>query len=147
MAQIDRMTVTDLDAAQAIEKSSFSNPWGRESMEEALLSSRYLFLAARDEGRLIGYAAASFAADQMDVADIAVDWKYRRMGIGKALMKALLQTGFSRGALEAFLEVRESNEAAIALYKSFGFTGRYRRKAYYSDPTENAVVMNLSFDE
>ncbi|MGI6106586.1 MAG: ribosomal protein S18-alanine N-acetyltransferase [Lachnospiraceae bacterium] len=147
MAAIDKMTIADLDEAQAIEKSSFSNPWSWKSMEDALLSSRYVFIAARDEGKLIGFAAGSYAADQMDIVDIAVDWKYRQMGVGTALLKALLEIAFSNGILETYLEVRESNEAAVGLYKKFGFTGRYRRKDYYSDPTEDAIVMNLSLEQ
>ncbi len=99
------------------------------------------FFAAIDGGILVGFGGYSKAADQADVIDVAVLPAYRRRGIARALMHAVLSDAATRGAEAIFLEVRASNAPAIALYTALGFTSCGVRKNYYANPREDAVLM------
>ncbi len=105
------------------------------------------FFAAVAEGRLVGFGGYSLAADQADVIDVAVAPSFRRQGIARLLMQSVLADASDRGAEAIFLEVRESNAGAIALYTALAFTACGVRKNYYANPRENAVLMTRSLAE
>lgn len=99
------------------------------------------FFAAISDGELVGFGGYSIAADQADVIDVAVAPAYRRRGIARTLMQTVLADAAERGASAIFLEVRASNVSAIALYTALGFTACGKRKNYYANPREDAVLM------
>ena len=99
------------------------------------------FFAAVCDGCFVGFGGYSVAADQADVIDVAVAPLYRRRGIARMLMEKMLTDAAAHGACDVFLEVRASNEGAIALYTSLGFTPCGVRKNYYANPREDAVLM------
>jgi [ribosomal protein S18]-alanine N-acetyltransferase len=145
----DRDTVTleaavesDLDAIAELERASFADPWSRKSFEAVLDEPAAMLVVARVSTiPLAGYVVAWFAADEGQIANLAVREPTRRRGIGSMLLAGALLEGQRRGASNIYLEVRESNEAARRLYASRGFEEVGRRKRYYRHPVEDAVVL------
>ncbi len=131
----------DVGEVLAIDRAVFSVPWSEDSFRKYLERPEAVFLVAEDQGRIIGYGSVLVAADQGDIANVAVRREYRRQGVGRELVGALIRRAGERGAESLFLEVRESNAAAIALYRGLDFLPVGRRKKYYHDPLEDAVIM------
>jgi [ribosomal protein S18]-alanine N-acetyltransferase len=137
----------DLDDIVALERQSFSDPWSRASFAEALAQPWVEFRCiCAPGGALLGYVVASFVADEGEIASIAVAPAARRQGVGRSLLDWVVGEGERRGTGALYLEVRESNTAARALYRSRGFLEVGRRRAYYRNPTEDAMVLRLSMD-
>lgn len=133
------------DSIAEVCKLCFSDPWSREAVESTLRAEQNYVVAA--EGGKIGFAAASLAFDTADILDIAVHPDARRRGIGRAMLSHLLALLRENGAKSVFLEVRASNESAIALYSSVGFVPCGIRKNYYTSPKEDALLYVLEFTE
>ena len=125
-----------------LEEAIFSDPWSPGSLLSSFESPHSVFLAATDEGgELLGYAVMYCIAGEAEILNIAVSPAARRRGIGSALMEEMLRRGESAGCELFFLEARESNSAAIALYEKYSFRAVGRRKRYYTRPTEDAIEM------
>lgn len=136
-------TVGDLDAICAIEAASFTDPWSRELFEAAFGEEVCVFLVAEDGGEVIGYALYSVLFEDAEIQSLAVAPRHRRCGAGRGMLERLVADAKIAGAEAIFLEVRESNEAAIALYRAFGFAEVRRIRSYYRRPTEDAIAMRL----
>jgi ribosomal-protein-alanine N-acetyltransferase len=108
-----------------------------------LVRSYALLRVARGEGALTGFALAWRAADELHLTDLGVDPRHRRQGIARQLVLELLTEARVAALRIALLEVRASNVAALALYGGLGFVELDRRRRYYSEPEEDAVVMQL----
>lgn len=135
---------TDATAIAALERRCFSDPWSERSFREALDASSTFVLVAEDAGDAIaGYFVGHVAAGSAEVLNLAVAPEARRRGLGRELLEAGLLELAGRGAEEVFLEVRESNLAAQALYRSYGFREVGRRRDYYTRPRESALVLRL----
>ncbi len=143
--KIERMTVAHLDSVAELERECFAHPWSRESLKETLESKDSLFYVAELDGRVIGCIGMSFVLDEGYIYNVAVEKDSRKNGVGSALIQTLVNYGKKNGFAFLTLEVRESNTAARSLYSNFGFIKVGERKDYYSDPTENAVLMTLYF--
>jgi [ribosomal protein S18]-alanine N-acetyltransferase len=115
--------------------------WSGESFEESLAGSGVVALAGETDGKLSGFLFGRQVGCEAEVLNLAVTPSRRRIGAGGALLRSALEEWQSRGVSRVFLEVRESNTAAIALYAKHGFAGTGRRPAYYHDPAEAAVLM------
>jgi [ribosomal protein S18]-alanine N-acetyltransferase len=129
----------------AIEEASFTNPWTRE-MYLAELENRgvsYCFLAKDDSGRVVGFCSFWRVLDELHINNLAVAPHTRRGGVATALLSHVLTEGGRLGARRATLEVRRSNDAARLLYERFGFTVAGVRRAYYTKPVEDALVLWL----
>ena len=145
---------TDLELVSAIERVSFSDPWSVESLASALALPHGRFFVAEDaeNGRprrgggaaLLGYVVALLYGDEGEIADLAVAPVARRRGVGGVLLDRVIATAMESGARALYLEVRESNLAARALYHSRGFDTVGRRPGYYQRPTEDALVLRRS---
>ena len=139
----------DLPSMLEIERASFSDPWTSDAFESAFALHRMrLFVAEErsDEGRgdahaLVGYVVALLLGDEAEIADLAVAPVARRRGIGRVLLDRTLRDLSERGVDAVFLEVRESNSAARALYESRGFVSVGRRPGYYRQPLEDALIL------
>ena len=139
---IRRMTAEDLEQVWAIERDSFAHPWSLEDYRREVEENRVArYLVAEEDGAVLGFAGAWIIIDESHVTNVAVRADRRGQGIGRAVMSALLQYLSNLGAAYATLEVRESNTAAIALYKSLGFFAAGRRRRYYEDNGEDALIM------
>lgn len=122
--------------------------WSEISFLEALSIPAAKIYAAYDLSlkKIAAYGVIYTAADEGDLANIAVDPDFRNRGLGKALLTALCREAEGFGAKRLFLEVRESNEAARALYASLGFCQTGRRKNYYVNPREDAIIMQKTLN-
>lgn len=133
--------VGDLPAVLAIEQESFSDPWSQASFNALFNVPSVYFAVLESDNGISGYGVMYVAADQSELANLAVARGARGAGCGGRLLRDLLRTGAQRGATEMWLEVRASNEPALALYKRFGFDEVGRRRRYYDRPVEDAVIM------
>jgi len=131
----------DLDAVLAIERASFADPWSRPAFAQSLEGPAVRFDVAVAGDGLAGYVVAWFVADEGEVANLAVAPAHRRGGVAAALLDGVLADARARGVRSVFLEVRESNAAARALYARFGFREGGRRSAYYRKPVEDALIL------
>lgn len=138
---IRRMQGSDLSYAAELEMRYFSVPWTRRQLTESLEDPKYLFLAAEEDGRVVGYAGLLLNLDEGDITNIVVEEAYRGRGIGKALTKGLLEEGRRLGMRAFTLEVRAGNERAIRLYERLGFIQEGVRRRFYEHPAEDALIM------
>lgn len=151
---VSRMTEHDLLAVVEIEETCGLSRWGWEAYHNEIAEGRgALMLVARsrftqpdelDSTDIVGFIAARFAGDEVHINNVAVRPAFRLRGIGAALLGSVLKEGARMGARSAILEVRAANMAAQALYSRLGFRLIGRRKGYYTDPPEDALVMSAS---
>ena len=139
------MTAAHLDGVCAIENACFAHPWSRQSIEAELDNETSLFYVAVEDGQVVGYIGMSFVLDEGYIYNVAVKADCRKNGVGSALIQTLVTHCRKNNFTFLTLEVRESNAPARSLYEKFGFIKVGERKNYYSDPTENAVLMTLYF--
>ena len=131
-----------IDGIFELEKACFSLPWTRENISAYLPDDMHTMLCAVDDaGKVVGYIGLMYVLDEGYIANVAVSQDHRRQGIGTKLLAALVNEAKKRSLSFLTLEVRESNESAIALYKNAGFSEVGLRKNYYDKPTENAILM------
>ena len=134
----------DLDRVAAIERAAFTDPWSRRAFEELLAEPHVRAVAVDgDDGRLAGYALFSLVVGEGEILNLAVDPSARRRGLGRRLLEGVLGAMRAAGTTAVFLEVRQSNRAAIELYAGAGFRPVSIRRRYYRNPTEHAVTMAL----
>ena len=139
----------DLPSIHAIEKACFSDPWELDSISAVLaLPHMKTWVAEQGEGaerRVVGYVIGLLLGVEAEVADLAVDPPLKGKGIGGQLLDCLLNEAPAQGIEAVFLEVRESNAAARALYASRAFQEVGRRKSYYRQPVEDALILRRDF--
>jgi ribosomal-protein-alanine N-acetyltransferase len=114
--------------------------WSKETYDQAH-SSGQIVLTAELNGQVCGFLVARITGDEAEILNMAVDPSHRRNGIGSALLTAAISAAWAQNAQNIYLEVRDSNSAAICFYRQHGFEKASERRGYYSSPTENAVVM------
>ncbi len=140
--EIAPMTPADIPAVLEIERRSFPTPWPRDAYEHELDHNRTaIYLVARREGAVVGYAGMWVVMDEAHITTIAVHPGLRGQGIGERLLIALIDRAGERGARWVQLEVRRSNLVAQSLYRKYGFRDVGVRRHYYSDNGEDALVM------
>jgi ribosomal-protein-alanine N-acetyltransferase len=139
--EIRRMRSADLPRVMLIELSTFTMPWSEATFRGLLRRKDSDLLVADFKGELVGYAVFWAVLDQGELGNVAVDDEHRGEGIGSQLIQAVLERAQERGVHEIFLEVRKSNTRAQDLYRNFGFSEVGRRKNYYLEPLEDALVM------
>ncbi len=135
------MTEADLDAVTLLEQRIFSDAWPREAFEQDVDSANSGFILAESDGVLCGYAGYLIGGGEAQLINIAVAPEYRGKSIAKTLLNYILEIAQKADCENIFLEVRPSNQAAIGLYRKFGFLDLYCRPNYYHSPTEDALVM------
>ena len=138
--EIRRLTYADLPQVIAVERRAFTTPWSLAMFVLELSKTSGICLAATRGERLVGYLICSRYDTIWHVMNVAVDDRLRREGIASALLEHLFAT--ADGPSEQYtLEVRPSNGEAIKLYEQFGFRDAGRRRGYYHDNREDAVIM------
>jgi ribosomal-protein-alanine N-acetyltransferase len=138
--EIRPLTYADLPQVIAIERRAFPTPWSLAMLVLELSKPSGICLAALIEERLVGYLVCSRYDTVWHLMNIAVDDRLRRQGIATTLLERLFEQG-DRPNEQYTLEVRTSNDAAIRLYERFGFRTAGRRRAYYHDNREDALIM------
>jgi len=149
--KIEPMTAHDLLEVVEIEEACRLSLWGWDSYYAELLRPEAIMLVARrahaDESTghaLYGFLSARVSAQELHINNIGVHAAERRRGVGNALMQAAVATATRGGASAAILEVRAGNVAAQSLYRRYGFEVVGRRRLYYREPPEDALLMRAS---
>jgi ribosomal-protein-alanine N-acetyltransferase len=138
--EIRRLTYADLPQVIAIERRAFPTPWSLAMFVLELSKPSGICLAAVRDARIVGYLVCSRYDTVWHVMNVAVDERLRRGGIATTLLEELFERADGPGA-QYTLEVRLSNDAAIALYQGFGFHSAGLRRGYYHDNKEDALIM------
>ena len=140
------MNADHLDELVELERICFSTPWSRNMLAEELDNACSAFLVAVDANeRVVGYAGLQVVLDEGYIANIAVFPEHRRKGVAGQLLQVFMNFAEANRLAFLTLEVRASNQAAIALYANRGFEEVGRRKNYYEHPKEDAIIMTKEF--
>ena len=143
---IVRMNESHVSAVAELEKLCFSDPWSENSVVSELKNKLALWLVAEEEGRVSGYIGSQTCGDESDVMNVAVHPDFRRRGIAEALVNRLVEELKAIDSHSLTLEVRASNVPAISLYEKLGFSEVGRRKNYYRNPREDALIMRKEWE-
>ena len=136
------MYLADLDAVLVIERSSFPTPWSRQSFLSELVDNTFaVYLVLEFCGRVVAYGGMWLILDEAHVTNVAVLPEFRGHGFGEAMMDGLIARAAERQARRMTLEVARSNRVAQKLYAKLGFVQLGVRRAYYSNPVEDALIM------
>src|SRR6187397_2383341 len=133
----------DVDAVMALEAASFTNPWARDTFLWELANSDVTraYVLRTDGGRIPAFCLCWVIFDELHINTLAVAPECRRQGLATALLRDTFKEAVSAGARKATLEVRESNTAALELYRRLGFQVAARRPGYYSKPDEDGLIL------
>lgn len=143
---IVKLNAKHLDELAELEKECFSTPWSYDSLANELMNPLSVFYVAQIFGRVAGYVSMNVISYEGFINNLAVKETFRRQGIGSALVHALCGYAQEHAMKVLTLEVRPSNTAAIQLYERFGFRQEGERKNFYSNPTENGLIMTKHFE-
>jgi ribosomal-protein-alanine N-acetyltransferase len=135
------LELSDLSAIEAIEQKAYPTPWSRSMFASELAKPTSICLGAFEGQDLVGYVINSRYVDAWHVMNVAVDPEHQRRGIATALLERLFEVTRDDERRGYTLEVRVSNEDAIALYEKLGFEARGIRRGYYTDNREDALIM------
>ena len=135
------MNNDDIPMVARIEKECFSSPWSEDEIKATFSREDSIYCVVEKDGAVIGYAAFFFVLDEGNIINIGVLPEFRKQKVGERLLEILIEHAKIRGVERLFLEVRESNKAAIGLYEKFGFEKEGTRKNFYAEPVENGIVM------
>jgi [ribosomal protein S18]-alanine N-acetyltransferase len=138
---IEPMQRTHLDAVCAMAQASFAVAWKRGVLEEELMREFAWCRVACRQGHVLAFSNFWIVGDELQLHHLATDAPHRRMGCASALLADMLDIALQNDARRAYLEVRRSNQAALRLYRRFGFRSIGTRPRYYSDNHEDAIVM------
>lgn len=132
----------DLAALAELERGAFADPWTPAQLTEAMGWLGALALVAEDDdGDVVGHLIGRVVVDEAEILTVAVSQGARRRGVGRALLDEAMRRMAAKGARTIWLEVRPSNAAALALYGVLGFRAAGRRREYYREPVEDALVL------
>ena len=143
---IETMKSSHVAQIAELEKICFSDPWSEKSIASELNNELAFWLTAIEGDLVAGYIGSQTVIDETDMMNVAVHPDFRRKGIAEALVNALIEALKSRGSRCLTLEVRASNEPAIMLYEKLGFSQIGRRKNYYRNPREDALILRKEWE-
>lgn len=141
MITFRRMTQDDADAVADLELKCFAMPWSRAEFFREVKNELAEYVVGELDKKIVAYAGAWVSFEQAEVMHVAVTPELRGQGVGTILFGELIKAVKERGAKSITLEVRPSNIAAIKLYENFGLRSVGRRKNYYRDNDEDALIM------
>ena len=138
---IESMTVDDIAQVAEIERQIFSIPWSEKAFRDSMESDNTIYIVAKENDNVAGYAGMYLSFEEVNITNVAVNPLSRRKGIGEKIVRDILNRAYEKGVRDVFLEVRETNSVAIALYEKIGFKEEGIRKNFYDKPRENALIM------
>ena len=136
-----KLLASDADEIAAIEEMTFAMPWSRKDFWTEAVNENAVYIVGVVSEKIVAYAGAWISFEEAQVTNVAVHPDYRGHGFGNKLFARLIEEVKIRGVTAITLEVRPSNEAAIKLYEKFGLKSVGRRKGYYLDNGEDALIM------
>ena len=137
------MGKADINKVVKLEQESFAIPWSEQAFREELVNDKAVYLLGWQEDKVAAYAGMWLVVDEANITNVAVAAGLRGKGIGTELMRQMIKAAAERAAVAMTLEVRPSNRAALALYNKLGFVIAGRRKNYYEDNHEDALILWL----
>ena len=147
MLSITDMTLAHLDAVYAIETRAFAIPWSKNALRKEILENPHaVYKVALLDGAPAGYVGLWHVINEGHITNLAVSEAVRRQGVASRLLEALIALAHEREMLGLTLEVRVGNLPALELYAKYGFKPEGRRKNYYADTGEDALIMWKYFD-
>ena len=138
---LETMNAAHVAQIAALEKICFSDPWSERSIASELDNKLAFWLVATEGETVAGYIGSQTVMEETDMMNVAVHPDFRRQGIAEALVSGLVEHLKAMGSHCLTLEVRASNAPAIALYEKLGFAEIGRRKNYYRNPREDALIL------
>jgi ribosomal-protein-alanine acetyltransferase len=139
---VERATVADLPRISELEKQCFPDAWSEGALLSQINGEFYLtFVLKNEAGEILGYISGSLLSTEAEIFRVATDVSRRRQKIGSTRVSHFISYTKERGCSQIFLEVRESNTPARALYTSLGFTENGVRRGYYKNPKEDAILL------
>lgn len=136
----------DLDQIMSIEQACYASPWTMTQFRDELTNPVACVAGCKTDGQLVGYICFWLIADEMQILNVAVSPEDRGRGIGKRLLDYAVQECRKKALSSAWLEVRRGNQAAVTLYRNYGFRVDGVRQGYYQDG-EDALLMVMMFDQ
>ena len=118
---IESMTVDDIAQVAEIERQIFSIPWSEKAFRDSMESDNTIYIVAKENDNVAGYAGMYLSFEEGNITNVAVNPLSRRKGIGEKIVRDILNRAYEKGVRDVFLEVRETNSVAIALYEKIGF--------------------------
>ena len=139
---VEPLRMADVQTVHEIERLSFSTPWPAHAFEQELTGNRMArYLVARAGEQVVGFGGIWLMVDEAHITTFGVHPEWRRRGVGRQLLIALVELSEQMRASRMTLEVRAGNQAAQELYRRFGFIVAGRRARYYTDDGEDALIM------
>ncbi len=146
MITVRKMETGDTLPIAQLEMECFSMPWPQQAIAMELKNPLSLWLVAEEDGCFAGYVGSQAVLDEADMMNIAVSPAFRRRGVAQKLVLELVEQLAAKAVRCLTLEVRASNESAIALYEKLGFSQVGRRPRYYQKPKEDALILRKEWD-
>ena len=143
---LEKMNPAHVAQIAELEKICFSDPWSERSIASELDNKLAFWLVATEGDTVAGYIGSQTVMDETDMMNVAVHPDFRRRGIAEALVTGLVEELKTLGSHCLTLEVRASNAPAIALYEKLGFSEIGRRKNYYRNPREDALILRKEWE-
>jgi ribosomal-protein-alanine N-acetyltransferase len=143
---LEKMNPAHVSQIAQLEKICFSDPWSENSIASELDNKLAFWLVATEGERVAGYIGSQTVMDETDMMNVAVHPDFRRKGIAEALVNGLVEQLKTMGSHCLTLEVRASNAPAIALYEKLGFVEIGRRRNYYRNPREDALILRKEWE-
>ena len=144
--KIEIMNASHVAQIAALEKICFSDPWSERSIASELDNKLAFWLVATEGEQVTGYIGSQTVMDETDMMNVAVHPDFRRQGIAEVLVSTLVEKLKEMRSHCLTLEVRASNAPAIALYEKLGFAEIGRRKNYYRNPREDALILRKEWE-
>ena len=141
------MNESHVHAVAELEKVCFSDPWSENSVASELKNKLALWLVAEEGDQVVGYIGSQTCGDETDMMNVAVNPDFRRKGAAETLVNALVEELKAMESRSLTLEVRASNAPAIALYRKLDFAEIGRRKNYYRNPKEDALILRKEWEK
>ena len=141
MMKITEMKASHVPQVAQLEALCFSDPWSESSIAYEVTNELSFWLVAEEDGVVVGYIGSQTVFPESDMMNVAVHPDHRRRGIGAILVEALITHLRNMDCENLTLEVRASNEGAIALYEKLGFQQIGLRRNYYRNPKEDALIL------
>ena len=146
------MTITRMDESHVpqiaeLEKLCFNDPWSENSISSELNNRLSLWLVAIIDNKVVGYVGSQTVLGETDMMNVAIHPDYRKQGIGTQLITTLIRNLDEQGSHSLMLEVRASNIPAISVYQKLGFEEVGRRRNYYRNPKEDALILRKEWKE